>query len=76
MKGGEVKAHVRNYLKAHNLTTADWIPCEYPGCRKTAVDVHHIVVRGIGGSKSKDFPSNLVAYCREHHSLSHGIRIR
>ena len=31
-----------------------------------AVDIHHISPRGLGGSKLKDYPENLMAICREH----------
>tara|TARA_R110002050_G_scaffold214559_2_gene350735 strand:+ start:2250 stop:2483 length:234 start_codon:yes stop_codon:yes gene_type:complete len=44
----------------------DWIGCEV--CNKTAVDIHHIDARGLGGSKEKDTPENLMALCRECHS--------
>ena len=34
---------------------------------KAAVDIHHISPRGMGGSKLKDYPENLIALCRECH---------
>jgi 5-methylcytosine-specific restriction endonuclease McrA len=43
----------------------DWIGCEV--CDRTAVDIHHIEPRGMGGSKEKDDPANLMALCRECH---------
>jgi hypothetical protein len=36
-------------------------------CGKTAVDIHHIEARGIGGSKEADAIENLMAICREDH---------
>jgi len=45
--------------------TTDWIPCEV--CRATAVDIHHIESRGMGGSKTADTIDNLMALCRECH---------
>lgn len=44
----------------------DWIGCEV--CDKTAVDIHHIEPRGMGGSSERDTPENLMALCRECHS--------
>ncbi len=46
-------------------TTADFIPCEV--CGQKAVDIHHVDPRGMGGSKAKDTPDNLVALCRGCH---------
>ena len=43
----------------------DWIECEV--CGTTAVDIHHIEPRGMGGSKEKDVIENLMALCRECH---------
>jgi 5-methylcytosine-specific restriction endonuclease McrA len=45
--------------------TTDWIPCEV--CQRQAVDIHHIEARGMGGSKTKDTPENLMALCRSCH---------
>ena len=53
------------YLDHFGYTEADWIPCEI--CRKTAVDIHHIKARGMGGSKKADFIENLMALCRSCH---------
>jgi hypothetical protein len=53
------------YLLAFGFDESDWIPCEV--CQKTAVDIHHIDARGMGGSNKKDHPSNLMALCRECH---------
>ena len=44
---------------------SEFIPCEV--CGKTAVDIHHIEARGIGGSKEADAIENLMALCREDH---------
>jgi predicted restriction endonuclease len=44
---------------------SDFIPCEV--CGKTAIDIHHIEARGIGGSKEADNIENLMALCREDH---------
>lgn len=43
----------------------EFIPCEM--CGATAVDIHHIEARGMGGSKEKDHIDNLMALCRTCH---------
>ncbi len=60
-----MKKHTKIYLKGMGYHETDWIPCEL--CPKTAVDIHHIEPRGMGGSKSKDVIENLMAVCRECH---------
>jgi hypothetical protein len=69
-----MKHHVKVYMESRGFREGDYIPCEWPECRSPAVDVHHIVTRGMGGSKKQDVPGNLVAYCRKHHSLTHGMK--
>ena len=54
------------YIEALNLSTSDWIGCEY--CGKTAVDIHHIKFKSHCG---KDEINNLIALCRECHNLAH-----
>lgn len=53
------------YLKHFGYDISDFIPCEV--CGKTAIDIHHIEARGIGGSKQADNIENLMALCREDH---------
>jgi len=53
------------YLKHFGYDISDFIPCEV--CGKTAIDIHHIEARGIGGSKQGDNIENLMALCREDH---------
>jgi 5-methylcytosine-specific restriction endonuclease McrA len=60
-----VKNHTKVYFKAFGYDTTDFIPCEV--CRATAVDIHHIESRGMGGSKTADTIENLMALCRECH---------
>jgi hypothetical protein len=43
----------------------DFIPSELSSER--AVDINHIVCRGMGGSKQKDFIENLIALTRSEH---------
>ena len=49
----------------HDYCKDDFIPCE--ACGTTAVDIHHLSGRGLGGSKNKDFIENLIALCRRCH---------
>ena len=53
------------YFNHFGYDISDFIPCEV--CGKTAVDIHHIEARGIGGSKDADSIENLMALCREDH---------
>ena len=60
-----MKKHTKIYMDYHNYDISCWIPCEH--CGTTAVDIHHLSGRGIGGSKNKDFIENLIALCRACH---------
>jgi len=60
-----MKKHTKIYLEAMGFSTTDWIPCEV--CGATAVDIHHIDSRGMGGSKTADIIENLMALCRICH---------
>lgn len=60
-----MKKHTKIYLDYFGYGTDDYIPCEV--CRRKAVDIHHIVSRGMGGGKGKDEIENLMALCRECH---------
>ena len=65
-----MKNHTKIYLKEMNYHDTDWIPCEM--CGQTAVDIHHIEARGMGGSKDKDIIENLMALCRSCHNRYEG----
>ena len=60
-----MKKHTKIYMDFHDYCKDDFIHCE--ACGTTAVDIHHISGRGIGGSKDKDFIENLIALCRSCH---------
>ena len=60
-----MKKHTKIYLDYFKFKTSDWIPCEL--CGTTAVDIHHIEARGMGGSTTKDEIINLMALCRQCH---------
>lgn len=54
-------------MNFHGYSKEDWIPCE--SCNNTAVDIHHIDARGIGGDPRghKNQIENLIALCRSCH---------
>ena len=60
-----MKKHTKIYMNYHNYDISDWIACEH--CGTTAVDIHHLEGRKMGGSKNKDFIENLIALCRRCH---------
>jgi 5-methylcytosine-specific restriction endonuclease McrA len=66
-----MKKYIKLYLEARNLAPTDFIPCEV--CGAQAADIHHIQARGMGGSKLRDNPQNLIALCRAcHHQADFG----
>lgn len=70
--------HVQIYLDYFDYAENDFIPCEWPTCLRSAVDVHHIERRGMGGDPkgSKDKIENLMGLCREHHNMAeHSVDI-
>ena len=62
-----MKKHTKIYMKYHDYDISDWIACE--NCETTAVDIHHIDARGIGGDPRghKNQIENLIALCRSCH---------
>ena len=40
-------------------------------CLKPAQDIHHVQVKGMGGSKERDIPENKIALCRPCHDARH-----
>ncbi len=60
-----MKKHTKIYMDAYGYDESDFIPCEI--CKAEAIDIHHIERRGMGGSKTKDVPENLMALCRQCH---------
>ena len=60
--------YVKNYLKAHNLSLDEFIPCEI--CGAEAFDIHHKIHKSQGGSNEAD---NLIALCRLHHDKAHNL---
>jgi 5-methylcytosine-specific restriction endonuclease McrA len=61
--------HVKAYMTAYSHNHGDVILCEV--CGTVAVDVHHIIPRGMGGRKGANHPDNLIALCRTCHDKAH-----
>tara|TARA_R110000851_G_scaffold164365_3_gene308602 strand:+ start:298 stop:561 length:264 start_codon:yes stop_codon:yes gene_type:complete len=59
-----MKKHTKIYMKYFDYFSNEFIPCEV--CESKAVDIHHIMARGMGGSE-KDNINNLMAVCRKCH---------
>ena len=60
-----MKKHTKIYLDYFNYKLQSDVACEL--CSRPANDIHHIVSRGMGGSKLKDNINNLMALCRICH---------
>ena len=62
-----MKKYIKIYMDYHDYVIDDFIPCEH--CGTTAVDIHHIDARGIGGDPRghKNQIENLIALCRACH---------
>ena len=72
--------HTKNYFKRFGIDPGDWIGCEIPKCNQKAVDLHHVIPKGMGGSKTYKFNGrtydiddahNIIALCRKHHEDAH-----
>lgn len=73
-----MKKHTHIYFEFFNYVPDEWIPCEV--CDdidqpSLAVDVHHIIPKGMGGSKQKDYIENLIGLCRRHHNEAHDNKL-
>ena len=64
-----MQPHVKIYMDYFGYGMDDIIPCEV--CNSKAVDIHHINGRG----KGKNVIGNLMALCREHHTMCHDCMI-
>jgi len=58
------------YLDYFGFSEGDYIPCEC-GCKRNAVEIHHLDNKGMGGSKTKDYIENLCAVSRDCHTEAH-----
>ncbi len=61
-----IKLHKKIYFEFFGYGEQSFIPCEI--CGGVAVDVHHSIPRGRGGSKTKDYIENLIGVCRSCHN--------
>ena len=62
-----MKKHTKIYLKSFRLAPGDLIVSELSG--SVANDIHHIISRGMGGSKYLDRIENLMALTRREHEV-------
>lgn len=60
-----MRKHTKVYTDFFGYGVDSWMPCEV--CGATAVDVHHISARGMGGRDSADEIENLMGVCRDCH---------
>mgnify|MGYP001578779957 CR=1 FL=1 len=70
-----MKKHCRIYTKYFGIGEQDLPICEW--CeRAVAVDINHIIPRGMGGKNPRvDVIENLVGMCREDHAKFEAKRI-
>lgn len=60
-----MKPWTKLYMDYFGYDTSDFVSCEV--CGKQAVDINHIIPRGMGGTKKADEIKNLMAVCRKCH---------
>jgi 5-methylcytosine-specific restriction endonuclease McrA len=60
-----VKKYVKIYMEYHGIQGDEWWPCE--NCSQTGNQVHHLIPRGMGGSKERDYIENLIGLCFDCH---------
>jgi predicted HNH restriction endonuclease len=68
-----MKKHTKIFFDYYDITPGEFIGCYI--CGKTAVDIHHIEPRGMGGSKTKDVIDNLIPLCRSCHEAAHANQL-
>jgi hypothetical protein len=61
-----MRNHTKVYMTFFWLDESDYIPCEM--CNAEGKDIHHIIPRGMGGSKCMDYIENLICLCRDCHN--------
>ena len=61
-----MKPHTQIYMNHFGYDISDFIPCEV--CGHTAIDIHHLEARGMGGTTKPDVIENLQALCRPCHT--------
>jgi 5-methylcytosine-specific restriction endonuclease McrA len=60
------------YIDHFGYCVEDVILCEK--CSSVGVDIHHVIPKGMGGSKSKDYIENLICLCRVCHNKAHSSK--
>jgi len=60
-----MKSYTKIYMDYFGYDTSDFISCEV--CGNQAVDINHIIPRGMGGTNKPDEMKNLMAVCRKCH---------
>ena len=60
-----MRKHTKIYFDYFGYIGSEFIACEVCGAR--AVDIHHILARGMGGTEEADRIDNLMAVCRSCH---------
>lgn len=63
-------SHIKIYRKAFNIGDQDLVFCEV--CGSTPCQVHHIILKGMGGNPEADCIENLIALCGHCHDVAHG----
>lgn len=66
-KGQSMPEHTAVYMKHFGYSPGDAVISEISG--KHCQDINHLVPRGMGGSKTKDTPDNLMALTRCEHDI-------
>lgn len=70
-----MKVYIVNFLKSRGLPVSDSPPalmCEW--CFERPMDnIHHIILKGMGGSKKLDYAENLIGLCLTCHKAAHGL---
>jgi predicted HNH restriction endonuclease len=61
----------KTYLKHFGYDASDFIACE--NCGAPSVHIHHVDIKGMGGSKYADGIENLIALCYDCHTNAHGV---
>lgn len=60
------------WLKSRGHSEGDLLLCEV--CGQPAVDIHHIIPKGMGGTKRVYTGYLLIALCRHDHDRAGGLR--
>lgn len=57
-----MKKYIKVYMDGMGFVEGDYIPCEYCHQHESGPP-HHIIARGMGGSKHRDVIENLIGLC-------------